>query len=245
MLTHQNSDPVKSLKQTHSKDDFSTNDNAVESVLRGLWNVHDGLSVANRATEPPVVSRPLGKNSNFVSFAQEPQISPKLTRLPEIRTPEVLEKPLADFVVKLHDYQQSWEGSGERQCPGPRDHPGLGDQDSMSQRPPASRPASRSPPNGQRIILPPVQHVRSSQVAPPGEDWRSLGVHSILNPIHLRDDGQQDSRLPLPVGSPESSPKPSEFELDMRGKKIATTQSEDPCESKPAVSFMPYYIFEV
>ncbi|KUJ19914.1 uncharacterized protein LY89DRAFT_579776, partial [Mollisia scopiformis] len=61
------------------------------------------------------------------------------------------------FVLKLHSYQQSWEDSGERQCPGPRDHPGLGDQDSMSQRPPASRPASRSPPDGQRIILPPVQ----------------------------------------------------------------------------------------
>ncbi|KAH7321615.1 hypothetical protein BKA65DRAFT_408003, partial [Rhexocercosporidium sp. MPI-PUGE-AT-0058] len=62
-----------------------------------------------------------------------------------------------DFVSKLHSYQQSWEGSGKRQCPGPGDHLGLGDQDPMSQRPSASRPASRSPPEGQRFVLPPVQ----------------------------------------------------------------------------------------
>ncbi|KAH8598167.1 hypothetical protein B0O99DRAFT_506535, partial [Bisporella sp. PMI_857] len=43
------------------------------------------------------------------------------------------------------------------QCPGPRDHPGLGEQDSMSQRPPASRPVSRSPPDGQKITLAPFQ----------------------------------------------------------------------------------------
>jgi hypothetical protein len=153
----------------------------------------------------------------------------------------VLEKRLADFVFKLHSYQQSWEGSGERQCPGPRDHPGLGDQDSMSQRPPASRPASRSPPDGQRIILPPVQlrddpqqggrqaerqqqepegrgfpqqlqpspqHARTSQVAPPGEDWRSsglsrdLGVHSILNPTE--PEGGRTSTRRLSGGTSES-----------------------------------------
>jgi hypothetical protein len=75
----------------------------------------------------------------------------------------------------------------------------------MSQRPTASRPASRSPPDGQRITLPPVQlrddpppggrqgerqqgeaegrgypqqspqHARTTQTAPSGEDWRSSG----------------------------------------------------------------------
>ncbi|KAH8679655.1 hypothetical protein BGZ60DRAFT_369203, partial [Tricladium varicosporioides] len=62
-----------------------------------------------------------------------------------------------DFVHKLHSYQQSWEGSGKGQCPGPRDHQGLGDQDSMSQRPPASRPGSHSPTDGQGTTLPSVQ----------------------------------------------------------------------------------------
>jgi hypothetical protein len=69
----------------------------------------------------------------------------------------VLEKRLTDFVHKLHSYQQSWEGTGKGQCPGPRDQLGLGDQDSMSQKPSASRPASRSPPDGQRTSLPSIQ----------------------------------------------------------------------------------------
>jgi hypothetical protein len=92
----------------------------------------------------------------LVAFVEGSQTSSKLTRFPG-KAPEVLEKGYADFVFKLHSYQQSWETSGKRQCAGPRDRPGLGDQDSMSQRPPASRPASRSPPDGQRITLPPVQ----------------------------------------------------------------------------------------
>ena len=86
--------------------------------------------------------------------------SPKVTRFPGTGTQkdsELLEQRLADFVQKLHSYQKSWEGEGKRQCPGPREDHGLGDQDSMSQRPSASRPASRSPPEGQRITLPPVQ----------------------------------------------------------------------------------------
>ncbi|PMD64963.1 uncharacterized protein K444DRAFT_640673 [Hyaloscypha bicolor E] len=72
----------------------------------------------------------------------------------ELLLPLVL--PIARTATDIH-YRQSWEVSGKRQCAGPRDRPGLGDQDSMSQRPPASRPASRSPPDGQRITLPPVQ----------------------------------------------------------------------------------------
>jgi hypothetical protein len=218
MLMHRNEDSVKNPKQTHSKDDFLANDNAVEPDLTGLWNTHGGPSVANLATESPVVSRPLSKNSDFAPFAEEPRISPKLTRFPEIRTPEVLEKRLADFVFKLHSYQQNWEGSGERQCPGPRDHPWLRDQDSMSQTPAASCPASRSPPDSRGIIL---QH------------------------IQLRDDPQQRGRLLLPPVSPESSPEPSEFEPHINGKKVVTSQSKDPCEGKPVVSFILYYIFEL
>ncbi|KIN06262.1 hypothetical protein OIDMADRAFT_101040 [Oidiodendron maius Zn] len=53
--------------------------------------------------------------------------------------------------------QQSREEPVKRQCPGPREPPGLGDQDSMSQRLPASRPASRSPSDVQKIAPPPVQ----------------------------------------------------------------------------------------
>ena len=85
------------------------------------------------------------------------QASLDLDRFPGPYSPEVLEKNLAYFVSKLQSYQQSWEGIGKGQCPGPRGHLGIGDQDSMSQRPPASRPASHSPPAPQKITLPPVQ----------------------------------------------------------------------------------------
>jgi len=68
-------------------------------------------------------------------------------------------------VYKLESYRrQSKEAAEEGQCPGPRGHPGIGDQESMSQRPPASRPASRSPPDGQRITLPPFQQRDSRQL---------------------------------------------------------------------------------
>jgi hypothetical protein len=103
-----------------------------------------------------LLSRP--SRESFVAFGvEESQTSPKLSGFQKLQSPEFLEKRLADFVSKLSSYQQSWEGEGIRQCPGPADHPGLGDQDSMSQRPPASRPASRSPPDGHNITLPPVQ----------------------------------------------------------------------------------------
>lgn len=72
-------------------------------------------------------------------------------------TSDQLEKGLSKFVTKLYSSQKNWEGGRERQCPGPGEDQRLGDQDSMSQRPSASRPASRSPTEGQRIILPPVR----------------------------------------------------------------------------------------
>lgn len=76
--------------------------------------------------------------------------------------PEVLERRLSDFLTKLQSYQKSWEGEGhKRQCPGLRDQNWLGDQDSMSQRPSASRPASRSSAaEGQSFTLPPVHQLR-------------------------------------------------------------------------------------
>jgi hypothetical protein len=105
------------------------------------------------------VSRSLRESLSLVPHAeQEPSISPASSRFSGIQSPELLERRLADFVIKLRSYQQqSWEETEKRQCPGPREPPGLGDQDSMSQRPPASRPASRSPPDAQKIALPPVQ----------------------------------------------------------------------------------------
>ncbi|CAG8962079.1 hypothetical protein HYFRA_00005122, partial [Hymenoscyphus fraxineus] len=115
-----------------------------------------------------IQSRPLRGNPSFPAYTERPQTPPKLARFPGIQSPEILEKRLADFVHKLHSYQQSWEGSGKRQCPGPRDHQGLEDQDSMSRRPSASRPASRSPSDGQRIVLPAVQT---------RDDPRDMGGH--------------------------------------------------------------------
>ncbi|ESZ96116.1 hypothetical protein SBOR_3505 [Sclerotinia borealis F-4128] len=103
------------------------------------------------------LSRPLRESSSFVAFADNAQTSPVLNRFLGTQSSDLLETRLSDFVSKLHSYQQSWEGEGKRQCPGPQDQEGLGDQDSMSQRPSASRPASRSPSQSQKITLPPVQ----------------------------------------------------------------------------------------
>lgn len=89
---------------------------------------------------------------------QEASISSASSRFIGIQSPELLEQRLADFVIKLRSYKPpSFEEAEKRQCPGPREPLGLGDQDSMSQRPPASRPASRSPSNVQNIALPPVE----------------------------------------------------------------------------------------
>jgi hypothetical protein len=105
------------------------------------------------------LSRPLRECPSLLPHAgQEVTVSPSPSRFNGIQSPELLERRLADFVIKLRSYQQqSWEGTEKRQCPGPREPTGLGDQDSMSQRPPASRPASRSPSDAQRIAFPPVQ----------------------------------------------------------------------------------------
>lgn len=123
----------------------------------------------------------------FVPFApKEPQNSAKVARFPEGKSPEVLEKRLAEFVYKLESYrQQSRQATEEGQCPGPRDHPGLGDQESMSQRPPASRPASRSPSDGQRITLPPFQH---------RDDRQQGGRH-----VEREELEQSGSRTHLPI----------------------------------------------
>lgn len=100
----------------------------------------------------------------------------------------------------------------------------------MSQRPSASRPASRSPSEGQRIVLPPVQfrddlrqegrqqpefesrgfppHGQSYQNTASGEDWRSsrqprdLGVHSILNPSE--PEGSRNTSRRVSGGTNES-----------------------------------------
>lgn len=66
---------------------------------------------------------------------------------------EILEQRLADFVVKLHSYQRSWEGGSIRQCSEDRDHQRL----RMSQSRPTDRPASRSSSDGRGITLPPIQ----------------------------------------------------------------------------------------
>jgi hypothetical protein len=108
-----------------------------------------------------LLSRPLTESPRAIPFAPKAALtSSNLTRLSGIQSPAVLEKRLADFVNKLQSYQQESEkeAAGKRQCPGPPgDQPGLVEQDSMSQRPPASRPGSRSPPDGQGITLPPLQ----------------------------------------------------------------------------------------
>ena len=94
----------------------------------------------------------------MLAFQQE-SLLPQLTRFPGKRQPpELLEKRLTDFVYKLHSYQQIWEGGVKSQCSGLRDQQGIGDQDSMSQRPSASRPASRSPHDDHRVALPAVQY---------------------------------------------------------------------------------------
>ena len=105
------------------------------------------------------VSRSSRESPSLVPHAgQEQSFSPASSRFSEIQSPELLERRLADFVIKLRSYQQqSCEEPSNRQCHGPREPPGLGDQDSMSQRLPASRPASRSPPDVQKIAPPPVQ----------------------------------------------------------------------------------------
>ncbi|PBP20499.1 hypothetical protein BUE80_DR008614 [Diplocarpon rosae] len=104
-----------------------------------------------------VPRRPLCEDRTSVAFVDEAQTPPNSTQFPSLITPEPLESRLADFVFKLRGHRQGWDGVESRQCPGPGGDPGLGVQDSMSQRPPASRPASRSPPEGQRLVLPPVQ----------------------------------------------------------------------------------------
>jgi len=118
-----------------------------------------------------LLSRP--SSESFASFSgEESQTSPKLTRFPGIQSPEVLEKRLADFVGKLKSYQQGWEGAGKRQCPGPQDHPGLGD--SMSQRP--TPPRLRHAPSNQHLSLTKNASTESS------ETWRSLPVVEHLAP---------------------------------------------------------------
>ncbi|QSZ35452.1 hypothetical protein DSL72_008322 [Monilinia vaccinii-corymbosi] len=129
---------------------------ATLETFHELWWVLGAVKIFDLAVQGPL-SRPLRESPSFVAFAENAHTPPELNHFPGTPSSELLERRLSDFVSKLHSYQQSWEGEGTRQCPGPRDQEGLGDQDSMSQRLSAPRPASRSPPESQKITLPPVQ----------------------------------------------------------------------------------------
>lgn len=61
------------------------------------------------------------------------------------------------FVTNRQSYQNIWEGERNVNVPDLGLLPRPGEQDSMSQRPSASRPTSRSPTDSQIITLPPVQ----------------------------------------------------------------------------------------
>jgi hypothetical protein len=157
-----------------------------------------------------VPSRSLRESSSAVAFSErEALATPKLTRFPGLQSPEVLEKRVSDFISKLESYQSYWEAEERRQCPGPRDQEGLEDQDSMSQRPPASRPASRSPPDGQRITLPPVQLRDDPQQGGRQEERQQPRQH----------DGRGYSQI-LPSPQPTRTP-------------LATTPGEDWRSGRP------------
>ena len=89
---------------------------------------------------------------------------------------EKLQRRFAGSVSKFPNYPQSWDGAGKSQSPSPRNHPGLGNPDSMSQHYLASRPTSRpssrfaphSPPGRQNITLPPMQVRPDTQEAAAG-----------------------------------------------------------------------------
>lgn len=100
------------------------------------------------------------------------------------------------------------KAAGERQCHGPRDQLGIGDQVSMSQRPSASRPASRSPTDGQRITLPPVRIRDDSTGERPIE--RQDAEQSEARTYPPIQPSPHYGRLPV-VGTPgeESRPAPS------------------------------------
>jgi hypothetical protein len=80
------------------------------------WQAHPTFALA----VPELLSRPLRENPPLAAFVEESQTLSKLTRF-SAKAPEVLEKGYADFVFKLHSYQQSWKLTGKRQCAGPRD----------------------------------------------------------------------------------------------------------------------------
>jgi hypothetical protein len=123
------------------------------------------------------------------------------------------------------------------QCPGPRDHLRAGVQVSMSQRGPASRPASpftaRSPVSGQRTSPGSLQSGLRGGGDPPSDDGsqesasissttgerpqytqRSLGVHNILNPTDHHSAASATShsaaQRPAERDSPNLNP-PSQY----------------------------------
>lgn len=148
---------------------------------------------------------------SFAFGREELRTTQGRSQYPRPHSPEPLVRCLADFVSKLNSYQQSWEGEGKRQCPGPGDHPGLGDQDPMSQRPPASRPASHSPPGGRNIILPPVQLRDDAQ---PGE--RQGDTPQIERAEGQRPVPQATPLLPSPSSQYGRGLQPASFGEDWR-----------------------------
>jgi hypothetical protein len=159
-------------------------------------SINGGQSVVERVPTPMWTSVLPQTHHSFVDSAgEEAQASPRMTQFLASQSPEELEKRLTDFVYKLNNYQQSWEGAGERQCSSPRDHPGLGDQGSMSQRCPASRPASHSPPGWQNITLPPVQVRADTQEAAAGNSPSHLELARPLPRISQERTAQTSMAL--------------------------------------------------
>lgn len=176
------------------------------------------------------------RQSVDLASGKEPESSPESSASQEeVQGPGDLERQLAAFVTKLRAYKQNWEESEGCQCP---ERQVIGDQELMSQRPAASRPASRSP-ERTAITLPPVQlgdgsrpqdgqlvgrlhlniedqrfqQAQYQQPSHPGENRRpvpsrDLGVHSILNPTEPDRSSFFGRQSPSVTASPPSALEP-------------------------------------
>lgn len=99
--------------------------------------------------------------------------------------PGIVGRNLTRVVPKTQSSPSFWQGGPNRPCPDLWDHQRPGDQDSMSQRPTASHPESRSLSDGRNITLPPVNlRPHDEQPARHGHGGDALQEHRSQQPSH-------------------------------------------------------------
>ena len=126
--------------------------------------------------------RHLCESPSFSPYAGSARKAVKRDRLTGPPSSIKLEERLTDFVGKLQSYRQVWQETEINKCADDSSSFDFGDRAPMSQRPPVSQSAPRSP---QRITLPPVQ-------------LRDEGQHRVQDVEGLSREGERRAPLPSP-----------------------------------------------